>query len=161
LFFSGRPFAVRRLVIAVVVNALDCQAGWTRPHIRNEIRVLEPPLAHLDAAAAVVFPLTDIRIDATLQHRDPTIVFRRSSAVPAFPVLEVKSCAAARLGFPALQMVEPSKNMPAAVAPALPVRHSLVLSFGALHGRQSTKAQSCDILEFGHRYNQASTIDLE
>jgi hypothetical protein len=51
LFFGGSPSTVSRLVVPVIVNAINRQSIRPRPHISEEIsEIVAPFLAYADAA---------------------------------------------------------------------------------------------------------------
>lgn len=66
LLGPSRPTAVARLVTAVVVNTVECQALGAPAHVRVErLKRVAPGAAHRDAATAVVRPVAMLRIRAS------------------------------------------------------------------------------------------------
>lgn len=81
------PAAIPRLVIAVIVDAVDAvMRRWARPHIFNKSSEGVPALAESYSSATPVSKARRLRIIATLLHRAPYIVFGRAVAA----VLRVK-----------------------------------------------------------------------
>lgn len=79
LLFGGRPSAITRLVVAVVVDSLDRVPVRPRPHVAQERRkVVSPLVAHADAAPAVVGVAGRCGIVATLFRVLPRPIFRAS-----------------------------------------------------------------------------------
>lgn len=76
LFFIRCPFAIRRFVVTVIVDAVNRSAflAGTRPHISKEIFKLHPACADFYAAAAVVFIRFILWIQATVFHVLPSPV---------------------------------------------------------------------------------------
>src|SRR5258708_12147525 len=82
------PAAVAGFVVAVVLDAVDrVLRRRSRPHVRVERRVVvEPTIAHQDAAASVVLVALVVRIEAAFLHRTPDCIFRRSRSLVPSPV---------------------------------------------------------------------------
>jgi len=81
LFFFGRPVAVTRFVVAVVVPPLDRMLGrrlW--PHVGQKALEGIPSFADADASTAVVFPRDAAGVPAALADIDPGIPFRCSTS---------------------------------------------------------------------------------
>src|SRR4051812_16608769 len=53
LLCRGRPTAIRQLVIAVVVDAIDCRSYRAFTHVCQEVGKLEPAVTHPNAAPTV------------------------------------------------------------------------------------------------------------
>src|SRR5262249_40680478 len=70
----GCPSAIPRRVGAVVVDAIDGQAGRRIAHIGIEIFEAQPVFANRDAATAVIGIAFIVWIKATLQHGTPNPV---------------------------------------------------------------------------------------
>jgi hypothetical protein len=79
LFFWRGPSTVARLVIPVVVDAIDrVLTRRFRTHVSVEGReVIQPTVANPDSSAAVIGPLRGSRVQATALHRIPRSVFGR------------------------------------------------------------------------------------
>jgi len=70
---SGPP-AIPRLVISIVVDAVDYIPLWPWPHVGSPSIVTVPPLADRDATPTVIGPLDVVRIVAPLPHTVPDMV---------------------------------------------------------------------------------------
>ena len=68
------PSAISRLVVPVVVDAIDTQSFGLRSHVGKEILKLAPSLADLDAAAAVTMPSFIFPSGASVSHGAPNSV---------------------------------------------------------------------------------------
>lgn len=72
LFGAGRPPAVRRLVVPVVVAAVDGVVGrGPASHVCKEVLVRVPPLTHRDAPCSVVAEECVARVVAPRKHIRP------------------------------------------------------------------------------------------
>ena len=71
LLLSRGPLAVVWPVVLFVVNALQCIAEGSRPHIGGEIGVTFPPVADANPSAAVVFPLLGVGVSTPYPHGSP------------------------------------------------------------------------------------------
>lgn len=79
-FVSGlprpsRPSTVLGRVVAIVIDAVDCQTRRAWAHVREEVFKPVPSLADLDAATAVDPKVAVVGVTAPSQHRAPKIVF--------------------------------------------------------------------------------------
>jgi hypothetical protein len=72
------PAAVRRFVIAVVVNAIQCMSlRWSRSHVGNEVsHRLAPAFANRYPAPAIVLVCLVLGVVASLDHCNPGVVDR-------------------------------------------------------------------------------------
>lgn len=69
---SGRPSAVRRLVVAIIVDAIKGHAVRTIAHVRKEVLERMPPtVADANTARAVSTEVAVPRVIATLEHAVP------------------------------------------------------------------------------------------
>src|SRR5262249_47475632 len=68
---SGRPAAIARFVIAVVIDAIDGQARRWIAHIGVEVFEATPSLADGDAAASVIVVAWIVRIQTAVEHICP------------------------------------------------------------------------------------------
>lgn len=77
LLNGGRPAAVARLVVTVVIRmpVKRMFERWSLAHILKEIPKFVPTLAHFDPAPAVPIPAFASRIFTTLAHLLPNIIF--------------------------------------------------------------------------------------
>lgn len=107
LFSNGRPSAIVRRVIAVVVNAVDGMfRGWARSHVLIEgIKGIAPTLTNLNAPAAIARVSIYCRIVAAIQHRIPRRVFRLPSIAVNQCVFVVQLQAAATAGVLRFQII--------------------------------------------------------
>lgn len=86
LFASRRPPAIRRFVVAIVVDSVKCQAFRRFAHICKELcKGASPTCAYSDAAAAVVPPADVLRVGAALDHVLPDAVCPRARHVVGAP----------------------------------------------------------------------------
>lgn len=114
----GSPLAVSRLVVAVVVNALDSHVGRTRTHvISKQLEAIPPSLTYADASCAIVFISFALGIVTALFH--------------AFPDMP-KSC----MGEPVLVIQHPREHLAHAPTthgvPSADIVHSLVADLSAI-----------------------------
>jgi len=79
LLNAGRPSTVAEFVIAVVVDALQREAGRSRSHVEHEIAKRSPSLANRDPSATVAAVRWVARILAALTHTFPTLICRRTA----------------------------------------------------------------------------------
>src|SRR5581483_4016810 len=124
----GRPAAVARLVVAVVVDALNRHAFgafWTRTHVVRKIfKTGIPSLTNLDAAAAVVSVAPVLRVAASGPHLSPNVVDRRSisSMLPRTVANQFRHVASAGLRCAAPQTGRLRYGRVSAIAYAAPSR---------------------------------------
>ena len=70
-----RPSAIVWLIVPIVVDAIDCKAFGSRPHIFGELtKVMNPLVAYFYATAAIVLELRIVGIVAAILHRPPDMV---------------------------------------------------------------------------------------
>src|SRR6266850_761467 len=72
------PLAVIRLITFFVIYSSDGCPRWTRTHIRKKVLKYVPSLADFNSSTAIFFIARCIWIHATLTHRTPRYVLRRS-----------------------------------------------------------------------------------
>jgi hypothetical protein len=53
LLYSRRPSAIARLIVAVVVDPVERQAGRLLPHVFEEVGKTPPPFAHGDSSVSI------------------------------------------------------------------------------------------------------------
>lgn len=75
LLFSRCPSAISRFVVAVVVDAVDCESSRFRTHIREEVFKLLPPFANCYSTPAVILEALAFGIATAVKHRTPRVVF--------------------------------------------------------------------------------------
>jgi hypothetical protein len=77
LLTPGRPTAILRLVVAIVVPAIKRMLwSWSLAHVSKKAAVVEPPLANRNAPAAIVFVRWITRLAASATHCFPNFIFR-------------------------------------------------------------------------------------
>jgi hypothetical protein len=87
LLLTGRPSAIRRLVVAVVVNALNLHARWAFSHVIPELFVVSPRTAYGDASATVPIEAALVVVSASGEHLPPDAVRPcHRSVMPSLPV---------------------------------------------------------------------------
>lgn len=131
LYSVGRPAAIVRFVITVVVDAIDRMfSGRSRPHVRKERRVVVPPaIADRDSSSAVVqIPLVVGVVTATT-HPLPRRVFdslllaeRRVAMLAEFITGQFSLTTTAALCMTAPQMAGGHNRSGATVATTKPSR---------------------------------------
>lgn len=79
---NSGPSTVLRFIITVVVNAFNrVLAGWTRPHVGEEVDKRTPPaVADLDASGSVVLPGGAGDAVASIDHPLPDFILRHPAA---------------------------------------------------------------------------------
>lgn len=123
-----RPSAIARLVVPINVDAVDRVPGRPRAHVFNEgLEAVQPPLAHANAAAAVVLVTGEIRIRAaSLRHCPRGICGRTTLAVRLEAcAIDVGLQAAAALNITAAQVFADRNFCISTVAAALPRRPAI------------------------------------
>jgi hypothetical protein len=78
LFFARGPLAVSRLVVAVVVDALNAvQNAWPAAHVGKErSEGYFPTFANPDSPTSIQLPLRIVRVAASVQHVCPDLKLR-------------------------------------------------------------------------------------
>lgn len=80
------PSAIPRLVVAVIVNALNRQVGWLVAHVGIEIHErLAPALAHRYTACSVILKRMVVGILTATNHAGPRSVFARGAHAVSAP----------------------------------------------------------------------------
>jgi hypothetical protein len=155
LLFSRRPFAIGRLVIAIVVYALKRQPFRPEAHIFEEVFESEPSFAHRNPSTAVIRIFGSSRIQAPSFHRTPNTVLRYifpvlRKAMFCFPFgCEFSIQAAAAFGETTTQVSPHGDFFFPAIALAYPIG---VLSAARResHGYQTPEASSNKTLSEAH-----------
>ena len=76
--FVAGPSAVARLVVSIVVDAVQNIAMWFFPHVREEVlEAVEPPFANRNSSSSIAMVIRSLWIKAALLHVEPCEVFRR------------------------------------------------------------------------------------
>lgn len=159
LFLTSRPFHVARLVIAVIVNALDGMAfgRLTSNSIKKCLKGLKPFLADGNASTTVVLVALAVWVKTTAFHLQPAAVFRRILAASTLAMSnrsswmtlfrQFSSKATTTVGMHQLIPAENSKRP--AVTTAVP--HSISrFDFGSFKDYPSTEALSDAVFQVLH-----------
>lgn len=77
LLARRRPSAITRLIVAVVINAIDrvTRAWLAAQIIKKCLERVTPPIAHRNTSSAVAMPVLMVSILASLNHSGPCLVF--------------------------------------------------------------------------------------
>lgn len=90
LLFSGRPSAIGRFVMSVVVDALDGEAFWTPTHVVYKRReALEPPIAYAYPTTAIVSVGGVLGVQASLLDIQPNAVVRMTGKIVSFHLARI------------------------------------------------------------------------
>ena len=76
LLNGRRPTTIARRVMAVNVLPLDRHPVRPRPHVGDEVGIVLPPRANLNATASVISEARVVRVSAAFDHRVPYFVNR-------------------------------------------------------------------------------------
>jgi hypothetical protein len=142
---SGRPTAITRHVVTVVVDAVKrVLAGWAASHVGQERRErFLPAVTDTDASRAVVLEPNVIRIAAPSLHALPDFVFGRRLPARTFAVTRVRAAttvisasASATQDATSAKLSTDCSTRPAAIASAKPC------TTGATNNGQSSKSLS-------------------
>lgn len=88
LLLSGRPDAVRWLVIPVVVLSLQCvDLAWPHSHIGKKVAEIHPSIAHRYSPVHIPVSKCAIYVRTTRNHRSPYVVCSTRTIVCGHPVL--------------------------------------------------------------------------
>jgi hypothetical protein len=71
LLGPSSPFAIGRVISAIIVDAFKSEAGRATAHVTKEVGKLRPPFAHHDAAATIAMIIMHGWIGAAFVHRIP------------------------------------------------------------------------------------------
>lgn len=74
LLFICCPAAVRRLIVAVVVNSIKCFSNWTMTHIFKKVFKLFPTLTDCNSPASIIFPIFAPWISAPVYYSIPRFI---------------------------------------------------------------------------------------
>lgn len=158
LLFIGRPAAVARFVVAVVIYTINGMVGTSpRPHVGKEIlKRLSPSFANYDATTAIVTVSRIRLVVATGDHGPPNVVFRQS-VLPSISMLVVQdheplSPNAATRRCAASSQIDATHNCGlSTVARAIPVCRFFLNAFRAINNYESPKTLSSDVNESNAR----------
>jgi hypothetical protein len=151
LLGGSGPSAIRRFVVAVVVDAIQrVSLGWSASHIGKErFKGIAPTVTDRNAAPAVSFVVIMFRVVTAGLHALPDFVFGGGLSHGRLAVLLVRaslavlpSSAAARLDTSGPQKARPRRSLAPAVASAEP------LISDALNNRESSESLSRQIKGF-------------
>ena len=128
LFLSSGPFAVRRFVVAVVLETLQgMQARWARTHVGKEGgEVFAPTLTDANPATTVIGVLRHLWVEASGFHVRPDRVLGRvphAVRTIAFACFSVAK-ATTRLAVTRTEIVGCNKDRPSTVASTEPLTGS-------------------------------------
>ena len=78
LLFRGGPTAIARLVISIIIDAVDL-SFWPISHIGQEVVETAPALANGDPPPSIPEIILYVRIETAVQHCSPSAIFAGSS----------------------------------------------------------------------------------
>jgi hypothetical protein len=148
------PSAVIRLIVAVIVNALNAHPVRRLTHISKEIVKAFPPITHGYASSSVVLKDVAVFVLASLAHPTPNIVSRSPRQTVPFGGAFCQK-AAAGLGFASSDISAIALNNVAALAPKAPDSAATPPATYALNGCEPTKNHASHIKEC-HRCNSTT-----
>lgn len=85
LFFSCRPPAIRRFIVSVVVDSVQCSICWAFAHVSKKIKepsiwfvpsICPPAVADSYSTSTPIMIIRKFFVVASLNHRGPTVVCR-------------------------------------------------------------------------------------
>ena len=149
LFFVRPPSAVVRLIISIIIDAIQCSVMRSFAHVGVEIFKRHPPFADRDAARSIVLVGGHVRIEASGFHRTPDGVNGRPPSAVRFSVAPPFSTAA-RFRVSARQITHQSGTCFPAVAETSPI--SLTShGIGRFDCRKQAKALIGEVTRSVHR----------
>lgn len=149
LLDRGRPAAVSRLVIAVIVNPVNRVLGRrARPHIREEVLEGSPAIAHGDTSPAVVPVSGDVGIRASRPHAGPDSIHFGRLAANAMTVFRslLPDLISGALGAPArdapsvAKVIDCSESFGAAIALTAPDDLAAATLGGRFNGNEPAES---------------------
>jgi hypothetical protein len=159
LFMVGRPAAVTRLIVTVVVDAIQRHVIRTFAHVSEKVAEAVwslPPFTYLDAAPAIGLPEFVLGVRASCSHPTPSLPHCRPLADLSVPVTKVSLTsplvhqAAARLYSSVTNMAALDDFLGAAIASAKPQNMLAGVVASLSNNRQAAKALVCQIDEGWH-----------
>ena len=75
LLFRRGPSTIVRIIVAIVVDAVNGHANWLRPHVRKKVAKVRPSLTYRYSASSVAIISGASRVEAPLPHGTPCLVF--------------------------------------------------------------------------------------
>src|SRR6478736_6735859 len=162
VLFRCNPSAIARLVIAVVVDAVNLLAFRHFPHIGKEVVEQLPPLTDLDTPPAVVLVLLGLWVHAPTAYVGPDAIHARLAACLCMTVAQswrlrlhlILVEAATALGSTRAQRIASDGCDSSTIATALPIRMS-VACFDERHSDESAESQASHIL---HRWVRSRQV---
>lgn len=79
LLAARSPFAISRLIVAIVIDALNGQTQRAAAHIFKKQLVVVPSFANRYSSASIIMKASVSRILASLDHRAPNVIFAASN----------------------------------------------------------------------------------
>ena len=149
LLFRSRPFTIGRFVIAIIIDALERVASFSRPHISEKIFKFEPPFAELNSTTPIQLIVSSVRIAATFEHARPAFI-GWGSILTMSKIVAFKKQTTARTYFSAFKRVGGGEYFVSAGAGANPNYTAIASPNSRFNRTQSTKTLICDIESFGH-----------
>lgn len=74
LFSTCSPSAIARLIVAVIVDTIQCQFWWAFAHVGQKVLKRTPSFADRNASTAIVEIKSVAEIIATLKHGPPRLI---------------------------------------------------------------------------------------
>jgi hypothetical protein len=150
LFLSGPP-DVPRFVIAIVIDAINCETWWTLSNVREEVDKAIPTFADFDASRAIPLIIILVGVIAALVHVFPCTVKIVRSLSRRVAVAVSTTIASAGPRVAAAKVGKTGDMMALAVATTKPERVSVNILAGGLDCNQSTEPHASNIYAPGHR----------
>lgn len=145
LLLPSGPPAIRRPIVPVIVDPVQCVSTRPRAHVCEECgEALAPSLTYSDAAAAVVLEGVMVGVVATRFHGQPALMCRRAGpamgrSVAPFPTTATNDA-------PTAQPRGRRGCRVTAVAAALPLTGALTVRRNRLQGHQAAKSLAADVV---------------
>lgn len=144
------PTAIRRFVIAVVINSIKRPVDGLWPHILQEVlKRRAPAFTHCNSTPAIAKPITTFGISTTLDHRRPGAILRRFVSDTVVPVAQA-FLTTATSGVSTPQIIALCHRLIAAVATANPPDFPAFFRCFSNDGKQSKSVGSK--VEFGWHF---------
>lgn len=146
-----RPATVSRLVIAVIVDAINGRSRWASTHVGDErFKVVAPTIANSNAAPAVDGEFLVSRIQAPLFNVQPDFVLRPFALAVGGERKPFSVIAAAARGVASAKPMHRKRSFVAAIAATVP---SVVLPSFSIwsDGGQASKSLTGKVKTFRHR----------
>lgn len=150
-----RPAAIPRLVVPIIVDAIDGGPGWPVAHVGKEIPEVQPAVTDANASATVSGVLGVVRIEAAPLHVHPDDVGAPSGTALRTPMFCVaRGCglanqAPAGLCMPAHQAMSQHRRSLPACAFAEP-RAGISLFFSKANHGQPPECLADEVIGFWH-----------